>query len=310
MQTILGSNGVISTELAKNLTQYTKRIRLVSRNPKKVNPDDELFSADLLNPVQISNAVKDSEVVYLTAGLKYNIKVWREQWPVIMKNVIDACKTYKSKLVFFDNVYLYGKVNGAMTEDTPVNPSSKKGEVRAKIVQMILDEVKNGNLKALIARAADFYGPHNNKSVVNMLVFDNFKKGARAQWLVNDKVKHSFNYTPDAGKGTAILGNTDSAYNQVWHLPTKNNPPTGKEFIELAAKEFGVEPKYTVLSKWMLQLAGLFNGDIRESKEMLYQSYSDYIFDSSKFENKFSFTPTSYGDGIKETVNSMVEKNN
>jgi nucleoside-diphosphate-sugar epimerase len=307
MQTILGANGIISTELAKNLTQYTNQIRLVSRNPQKVNPDDEVFPADLFNPGHVLSAVKDSEIVYLTAGLKYAIKVWLEQWPVVINNVIDACIKYKSKLVFFDNVYLYGKVNGPMTEQTAVNPCSKKGELRAKISQMILDEVKSGNLKALIARAADFYGPHNNKSVANMLVFDNFKKGARAQWLINDKVKHSFTYTPDAGKGTAILGNTDSAYNQVWHLPTKNNPPTGKEFIELAAKEFGVEPKYSVLSKWMLQLVGLFNGDIRESKEMLYQSDSDYIFDSSKFEKEFSFSPTSYGEGIKETVNSMVE---
>ncbi len=307
MQTILGSNGVISTELAKNLAQYTNRIRLVSRNPKIVNPDDEIFSADLLNPEQVLNAIKDSEIVYLVVGLKYDIKVWLAQWPVIINNVIDACIKYKSKLVFFDNVYLYGKVNGPMTEQTAVNPCSKKGELRAKISQMILDEVKSGNLKALIARAADFYGPHNNKSVVNMLVLENIKKGTKAQWLVNDKVKHSFTFTPDAGKGTAILGNTDSAYNQVWHLPTKNNPPTGKEFIELTAKEFDVELKYTVLSKWMLRLAGLFNSDIRESFEMLYQSDSDYIFDSSKFEKEFAFAPTTYEEGIKQTVNSVTE---
>jgi nucleoside-diphosphate-sugar epimerase len=309
MQTILGANGIISTKLAKNLTKYTRKIRLVSRNPQKVNADDELFSADLLKPGEVLDAVNGSDVVYLTAGLKYEIKVWQEQWHIIMRNVLDACKKFNSKLVFFDNVYLYGKVNRAMTEETPVNPSSKKGEVRAKIAQMLFDEVNNGNLKALIARAPDFYGPRNNNSVANMLVFDNFRKGARAQWLINDNVKHSFIYTPDAGKGTAMLGNTESAYNQIWHLPTSKNPLTGKEFIVLAAKEFGVEPKYTVLSKWMLRIAGMFNGDISESIEMLYQNDSDYIFDSSKFETEFAFTPTSYEEGIKETVKSMSEKN-
>jgi len=308
MQTILGSNGIIGAELARNLTQYTKKIRNFSRNPKKVNPNDDLYPGNLLNPGQVLDAVKDSEVVYLTAGLKYDIKVWREQWPLIMKNVIDACKKHNSKLVFFDNVYLYGKVNGAMTEETPVDPSSEKGDVRAKIVQMILNEVKNGSLKALIARAADFYSPHNNNSVANMLVFDKFVKGARAQWLINDNVKHSWTYTPDAGKGTAILGNTESAYNQVWHLPTRNNPPTGKEFIELAANEFGIEPKYMVLSKWMISMAGLLDGDIRNSLEMLYQSDSDYIFDSSKFEKEFNFIPISYEEGIRHTVDTMRER--
>lgn len=34
MQTILGAGGSIGTELAKELINYTKDIRLVSRNPK------------------------------------------------------------------------------------------------------------------------------------------------------------------------------------------------------------------------------------------------------------------------------------
>jgi nucleoside-diphosphate-sugar epimerase len=305
MQTILGAGGIIGKELTKSLPKYTDRIRLVSRNPKKVNPSDEIISADLLDADQIMKAVQGSEIVYLTAGLPYNIKTWQSQWPVIMKNVIDACKKHNAKLVFFDNVYPYGRVKGWMTEDTPFNPLSKKGEVRKKIDDMILDEVRRGKLKAIIARAADFYGPNTPLSFVNVMVFDNLKQGKKAQWLINAKVKHSLTYTPDAGKATAILGNTESAYNQVWHLPTDRNALTGKEFIEKVAKEFGLSPRYIALSRWMLQIVGLFNGIIRESVEMLYQYDSDYLFDSSKFDTAFDFRATSYGQGIRETVKSM-----
>jgi nucleoside-diphosphate-sugar epimerase len=112
-------------------------------------------------------------------------------------------------------------------------------------------------------------------------------------------------YTPDAGKATAILGNTPAAYNQIWHLPTDKNVLTGKEFIELAAKEFGVEPKFMVLKKWMIQMVGYFVPVVKESYEMLYQNEYDYLFDSTKFEKTFNFTPTSYQDGIAETVRSM-----
>jgi nucleoside-diphosphate-sugar epimerase len=305
MQTILGSSGVIGKELAKSLTEYTKEIRLVSRNPKKINENDELFSADLTNAEQTIKAVEGSEVVYLTAGFQYDIKIWRAQWPVVMKNVIEACKQSNSKFVFFDNVYSYGKVDGWMTEETPINPVSEKGKVRAGLHKMIMDEVENGNLKAIIARAADFYGPDTPLSFVNMMVFDNFKKGKKAQWLIDDDKKHSFTYTPDAGKGTAMLGNTDSAYNQVWHLPTNKNVLTGKEFIELAAKAMSVKPDYTIVKKWMVQMLGLFNKVIKESVEMLYQNDSDYLFDSTKFETTFNFKPISYEEGIIETVNSM-----
>ncbi len=189
-----------------------------------------------------------------------------------------------------------------MTEEAPVRPTSKKGEVRAVIAGMLMDEVKKGNLQALIARSADFYGQNTNTSVAGMLVFENLKKGKKAQWLVNDSAKHSQTYIPDAGKATALLGNSPAAYGQIWHLPTDRNVLTGKEFIEKVAKEFGVMPEYSVLSKWMLQIAGLFNVTIRESVEMLYQSESDYLFDSSKFVNAFPFKTTTYDEGIRETV--------
>ena len=305
MQTILGSTGIIGTELAKALTQYTDKIRLVSRNPRRVNPTDQLVIADLTNFNEVLTAVEGSEVVYLTAGLQYKINVWQTQWPLIMKNVIEACKTHKTKLVFFDNVYAYGLVKGWMKEDTLVNPSSKKGEVRAHIAQMIMSEVEKGHLDAIIARAADFYGPNTPLSFATVTVFHNLKKGKKAQWFLDADKKHSMTFTPDAGKATAILGNTPPAYNQIWHLPTDKNALTGKEFIELAAKAFGVEPKYMVLKRWMIQMVGYFVPVVKESYEMLYQNEYDYLFDSTKFEKTFNFTPTSYQDGIAETVRSM-----
>jgi len=305
MQTILGSSGIIGTELAKALTQYTDKIRLVSRNPKRVNPTDQLIVADLTNPQQVLTSVEGSAVVYLTVGIEYKIGVWQSQWPVIMQNVIDACKIHKAKLVFFDNVYAYGFVKGWMKEDTLVNPTSKKGEVRAQIAQMIMSEVERGHLDAIIARAADFYGPNTPLSFVTVTVFDNFKKRKKAQWFIDATKKHSFTYTPDAGKATALLGNTNSAYNQIWHLPTDKNTLTGKEIIELAANAFGVKPEYTVLKKWMIQMVGYFIPVVKESIEMLYQNEYDYLFDSIKFEKAFNFIPTNYNDGIVATVKSM-----
>ena len=224
-----------------------------------------------------------------------------------MNNVIKACIKNKSKLVFFDNVYSYGKVDGWMTEETPAKPDSEKGKIRAKLNRMIMNEIEQGNLKAIIAKAPDFYGPNSPLSFVTIMVFDNFKKGKKAQWFADVNKKHSLIYTPDAGKATAMLGNTESAYNQVWHLPTNRNVLTGKEFIELAAKAMGVKPEYMIVKKWMARLLGLFNKPVKESYEMLYQNEYDYLFDSTKFEKAFNYQPVSYEEGIAETVRAMGE---
>jgi nucleoside-diphosphate-sugar epimerase len=302
MQTILGSGGIIANHIAKSLPDYTNKIRLVSRNPKAVTGKEELLSADLTSADQVMKAVKGSEVAYLTAGLQYNIKVWQEQWPKLMQNVIAACKENNSKLVFFDNVYMYGRVTGPMTEETPFNPCSRKGEVRAKIATMILDEVAKGSLTALIARSADFYGPETNNSFLNIMAFENLKKGKSAQLMISKNLKHSFTYTPDAGKATALLGNTPSAFNQTWHLPTDPDALTGQQIVEIAAKELNVKAKITVLPKLMIQLAGLFNPIIKESVEMLYQYDSEYNFNSGKFDKAFSFNKVLYTEGIHNSV--------
>ena len=302
MQTILGSGGIIANHIANALPAYTSQVRLVSRNPKTVTGNEELVPADLTSAEQVMNAVKGSEVVYLTAGLQYDIKVWQEQWPKLMRNVINACKENGSRLVFFDNVYMYGKVVGPMTEETPFNPCSRKGEVRAEIATMILDEIKKGELTALIARAADFYGPATANSFLNMMVFENLRKGKSAQLMISKNLKHSFTYTPDAGKATALLGNTLSAFNQTWHLPTDANALTGQQIVELAAQELSIKPKITVLPRLMIQMAGLFNPIIRESVEMLYQYDSEYIFDSGKFDSAFTFDKVSYAEGIRNCL--------
>jgi len=253
--------------------------------------------------------VKGSAVVYLLVGLTYDIRVWKVNWPKIMTNVINACKESGSKLIFFDNVYMYGRVDGMMTEETSFNPCSKKGEVRAGIATQLLNEMHSGNISAIIARAADFYGPVGfNTSVPNMLVFANLKKGQKAQWLANAHVPHSFTYVPDAAKALYLLANREDAFGQTWHMPTAGNPLTGEQFIREAATDMKARKDYSVIPKWMLQLAGIFNRTLRESVEMIYQSEFPYLFDSSKFNHEFSFEPTSYSDGIRETAIWTLEK--
>jgi nucleoside-diphosphate-sugar epimerase len=298
VQTILGANGVIGQELSRNLAQMSIRVRQVSRSPKPVNTDDELFSADLLDAGATAEAVSGGEVTYLVAGLKYDHKVWEEQWPRVMRNAIDACKRHGSALVFFDNVYAYGRVEGTMTEDTPYNPCSRKGEVRARIATMLMDEVRSGELRGAIVRAADFYGPGAVLSLTHATVTARLKAGKTPQWIGNAQAEHTFTYTPDAGRSLALIGNTPSAYGQVWHAVTSKEPMTGERFVRLACEIARRPYSLQVAPRWMLQIMGVFVPVMRENMEMLYQFEQDYRFDSSKVERAFGLSVTEYRDGI------------
>jgi nucleoside-diphosphate-sugar epimerase len=305
MITILGAGGAIGNELVKLLAAKNQPFRLVGRNPRATPGATETLAVDLTDQDQTIRAVAGSSVVHLLVGLKYDHKVWQDMWPRVMSNTIEACKRAGAKLIFFDNVYMYGKVSGPMTEETPFNPCSKKGAIRAQITTTLINEWKSGALTGMIARSADFYGPDTRNDVPSLLVFEPFAKKQKASWLVNDSVPHSYTYTPDAAQSLIQLAERETAWNQTWHVPTTPNPPTGKEFVALAAKEFGVVPKHRVLSRLMIRLAGWFNPVVAESYEMLYQNDSPYLFDSSKFTKEFGFVGTPYADGIRTTAASF-----
>lgn len=302
MYTILGAGGSVSNDLVKLLSARNLSFRTVSRHGSAAPGASESRAADLTRHEQTLEAIAGSDIVFLLVGLKYDHKVWTEQWPRIIDNTVDACKRSRAKLIFFDNVYMYGKVNGPMTEESPYNPSSKKGEVRAQIASSLIRDWKTGELTAMIARAADFYGPASKNGMANALVFDPMSKGQKAMCLVSDTLPHSYTYVPDCAQALLTLAETPSAWNQTWHMPTAANPPTGREFITQAAAAMGVPAKYRVLSRTMVKLFGFINPVVGEIHEMLYQNDSPYLFDSTKYARAFGFAGTPYADGIRATA--------
>lgn len=301
-QTILGANGVIGRELSRHLASFTQQIRQVSRSPRRVHTTDELVAADLLDSRSTADAVAGSSVAYLVAGLAYDHRVWQEQWPKVMTHAIEACQRHDCALVFFDNVYAYGRVDGEMTEETPYNPCSRKGEVRARIATTLMEAVRAGHLRGMIVRAADFYGPRATLSLTHSTVTQRLKAGKRPQWIGSAQAEHTFTYTPDAGRTLALLGNTPTAYGQVWHALTSPEAMTGEAYVRMACEIAGRPSAVQVAPRWMLSLMGLFVPVLRENMEMLYQFEHDYRFSSSKVQGAFGLVPTAYREGIAATL--------
>lgn len=304
MHVILGANGAISTSLAHALRAQQLPLRLVSRTPKALEPSDSVFAADLLDARQTAAAVAGASTAYLMAGLLYDARVWARDWPNVMTNVINACRTHGTKLVFFDNVYALGlPADGRFSEESPIAPRSKKGEARAQIVRQLTEAWTRGELRAVITRAADFYGPRVGNSFLNTMVIDPLARGKQASVLMGADIPHSYFYTPDAGPALVTLATSAQADNQVWNLP--HAPAlTGREIVAACAQHLGTAPKMTVLKRWMMQPIGWFNPVIREFDEMLYQFAAPYVVDSSKIERAFGLKATTMPLGLTASLDA------
>ncbi|EPJ3397137.1 NAD-dependent epimerase/dehydratase family protein [Elizabethkingia anophelis] len=310
MQTILGANGQIGEELARELKRnFTSDIRIVSRRAQKVNDTDEIFSADLSVREKAIEAVKGSEIAYFTLGLPISSDLWEKQFPVILRNVIDACKVNGTKLVFFDNTYMYPQDDRILTENTAFDPVGRKGRVRRQMAEMVLKEIQSGELEAVICRAPEFYGPAKTQSITNTLIFNNIKEGKTLKVPLSDKKKRSLIWTPDASRATALIGNTPDAFGQTWHLPVDKSHPTYREFIRIASEIYGRDLKYSVVPRFVFSIGALCYKKMKELLELLPRYEHNNIFDDSKFRNRFpNFQVTSYQQGIGQIKNEQLSE--
>ena len=301
MQTILGANGQIAVELARELQlKYTSDVRLVSRHPRKVNDTDTLVSANLLDAKQTLDAVKGSSIVYFTAGLPPDTALWEAQFPTMLKNALDACRVAGASFAYFDNTYMYPQDARLLTEEAPFAPVGRKGKVRAAMATMVLQEMARGEIPVLIGRAPEFYGPGKTQSFTNALIIENLQAGKKPRVPVRDDTRRTLIWTPDASRALATLGNAPDAFGQTWHLPCCDDRPTYKEFVVMASQVFGREPGYSVISKWALTTAGLFSKQVRELRELLPRYEQDNLFDSTKFKRRFpEFAVTTYLEGLE-----------
>jgi nucleoside-diphosphate-sugar epimerase len=300
MQTILGANGQIATELARELKRnYSDELKLVSRRPRKIHDTDLLEAADLLDAKQTARAVQGSNVVYFTAGLPPDTQLWEQQFPSMLRNALAASRAAGAPFVYFDNTYMYPQDAQLQTEQTAFAPVGRKGRVRAAMAEMVLSEMARGEIPVLIARAPEFYGPAQTQSITNALVIDRLKAGKTPLAPVRDDRLRTLIWTPDASRSLALLGNTPAAYGQTWHLPCDDARPNYKQLIDWASQSFDRSCRHHRLPRWALSAAGLISKPVAELQELLPRYAHDNLFDSSKFKQAFpGFAVTSYRQGL------------
>jgi nucleoside-diphosphate-sugar epimerase len=301
MQTILGATGQIAVELIRELHRsHTTDLRLVSRNPQKIHETDSIVPANLLDAAQTTQAVQNSSIVYFTAGLPPDTAMWESQFPVMLKNALDASRAVGAKFVYFDNTYMYPQDDRLLTEQTQFAPVGPKGKVRAAMANTVLEEMARGDIPVLIARAPEFYGPGKTQSITNTLIIDNIRARKIPRVPVRDDTLRTLIWTPDASRALAALGNAPDAYGQTWHLPCDDHRLTYQQFVVLASEVWGQELSYKVLGKWVLTAAGLASKQVRELRELLPRYGQDNLFDSSKFKQRFpEFRVTNYRQGLE-----------
>ena len=262
-------------------------------------------SVDVLDGAQVNAALKNVTQVVVALGFEYNSKLWQNVWPRAMRNLLDACALHGTRMLFIDNLYMYGEQYQPLREDMPLTSTGIKPAVRAEITRMWMEASRAGKVKVAALRSSDFYGPDVLLSLIGEEGFGALAKGKTAQLVMAPDLPHDFTYVPDIARAAVTLVEApDSDYGQAWHVP---NAPikTPREIIALAAASLDVAPKLSAIPRPLLPIMGLFVPILREFKEMAHQNYKPYHVDSSKFAKRFWSDATPFEVGVPEAAKSF-----
>jgi nucleoside-diphosphate-sugar epimerase len=298
---IFGTGAVGMSVMDALVKRGRRRIRMVNRSGQASVPEGvEVVGGDATDEAFARGASEGASVVYFALNPPYD--KWPELFPPLQAGVLEGAASAGAKLVAMENLYMYGPTEGRpLTEDLPYAPNTRKGAVRARMSEELMEAHTSGKVRVAIGRASDAFGPRVLVSAAGEQVFGRAVEGKSAQLAGDPDQPHTYTYVPDIGKGLAILGEREEALGQAWHLPSPETPTT-RRFVELIFEEVGKPARVQATPKIVLRAIGLFNPGIRETIEMLYEFEEPFVVDHSKFEEAFGEHATPLREAIRGTV--------
>ncbi len=278
------------------------RVRMINRSGRvsfEKDLETELGGGDAADPRLTREVCEGATAVYHCVGLPY--PRWNE-FPAIMRGIVEGAASAGAKLVYGDNVYAYGHVSGPIREDLPETATTRKGRIRAEVAGLLRDAHEAGKVRAAIARASDFFGPGvTDASMLGGRVFERLLAGRSAQVVGNPDRLHSYTYIDDFAGALVTLASRDEALGHTWLVPNAPAIST-RAIIERIASLAGVAPKVSALPSFLVGVLGLFDGQIRELKEMLYEFEDDFVIDDNRARSVLGLTPTPLDQSLAATL--------
>jgi nucleoside-diphosphate-sugar epimerase len=295
--------GQVGAPLATILMSAGKRVRIVKRSPAGVPPGAEVVAGDAADPAFCARAAEGAAAIYHCMNPPYDAKAWARLLPLYMENLIAAARRASARLIVLDNVYMLGRPDGrALDETTPMRPSSRKGEVRARVAERLFRANEAGEVVAVSGRASDFYGPGGSLTYFGDHFWPAALAGKRVTLPVKLDTPHTYHYVTDVAAGLATLGCAEpEAYGRPWMLPCATAEST-RAWIARMSGELGRQIRAASVPRPVLKAMALIVPFLREVEEMAYQWDEPFVIDDRRFRARFRVEPTASEVGARETV--------
>lgn len=297
---VVAGLGPVGRAVIDELVGRGLRVRAVARHRVAGLPAAvETVDADITDPAAARRAMAGAAVVYHAASAPYHR--WPELLPPLMRGVIAGAAGTGARVVYADNLYAYGPVDGPLTEDLPSRATGPNGRVRAALADELMAADAAGTVRATIGRASDYYGPWGRQSTAGERLFLPVLAGKGIGVLADPDVPHTYTYLGDFARGLVTLGTHGAALGQVWHLPSAETL-SSRAFVQLVFDAAGHPAKVGVMPSPLLKVLALVSPTMRAVKEQQYQRTHPWVVDHTKFAQAFGADVTPHQQAIAHTL--------
>lgn len=275
---VLGANGGIGGEMVRQMLAQGWSVRALQRGasaPRQLQPGVEWITGDALDASAVAQAANGCGVI-VHAVNPPGYRNWGKVVLPMLDNTITAARAQGATIVLPGTVYNFGPdAFPLLREDSPQQPLTRKGRIRAEMEQRLRDATLDGAARVIVLRAGDFFGPHARNNWLSQGMIRPGAVPAEVKLPATPGVGHQFAYLPDvAATMLALLARRAqlpafASFHMAGYWDG-DGTELGRAIQRVVQARGGRPPRLRPFPWWMVRLAAPFSETLREMLEMRY----------------------------------------
>lgn len=292
MVLVLGASGGVGGETARQLRDAGWQVRALQRGLGVAAERREGISwlrGDALNAQDVHRAAEGCAVI-VHAVNPPGYRQWSELVLPMLDHSIAAARAQGATLVLPGTVYNYGPdAFPLVAEDARQHPLTRKGAIRAEMERRLQLAAERGEIRVLILRAGDFFGPRAGNNWFSQGLIKPGRPVSSISLPGAAGIGHQWAYLPDVARTLVELLARRTVLPALarFHL-AGHWDADGREMVaaiqRVVVRHGGAVPRLKPMPWGLLKLAAPFVTTLRELQEMRYLWQQPLRLDGTRLE--------------------------
>lgn len=283
---IIGAKGRFGRNAVIAFQQAGWHVRAFARNWDDVSDQNKgLFqkvdcvTGDATDTAWLTEASQGMDVILQAVNPPY--PEWQKMLPQFTQSVLAAAKANGATLMLPGNVYNYGAgMPPLLREDTPHQPTAKKGRIREEMEQK-LRAAANDGVRTIILRAGDFFEREKTGIWFDRFIAAKVAKGKLVFPGPLDR-DHAWAYLPDLARAMVGLAENRDQFDDFEEFGFPGHTLSGRELVTAIETAAGKSLKIAGFPWPLIRVLGLVSPMLREVAEMRYLWQVPHQIDGAK----------------------------